>query len=232
MRNCSKLLVGTLAVLVAADVTMAHLPTISDGSATDAEHAVRVSDVHVSRVWYHRVRENAPQIWLTFDIRAEQPLTVQLGVPYLGRLRDYRPALAVLGPGLPEPEVDLPFEVPDGLGALVLRTDDLVTPTVFDEPFTSTKSWILIDRNVKLLEAGTHYVVAYEPVGQKGKLWVALGKEEVFGLSEVLQLPDMVSEVRRFHEVPMGFGIPCVLLPVGALTITYLVAVGRRRRGT
>ena len=81
---------------------------MSDGSAVDADHAIELQDMQISRVVYHEVTKQAPQVWITFEVDQPQELFLQIGVPVLDRLRKYRPALALLGPGLPD--VRLPFE--------------------------------------------------------------------------------------------------------------------------
>ncbi|HUU82819.1 MAG TPA: hypothetical protein VM243_04870 [Phycisphaerae bacterium] len=227
MRSRLILLTTVLILGLAAEASFAHRPIISRGSAVDAEHALSISNVQVSRVVYHRVTDGTAQLWITFDVERSQRLAVQLGVPFIGRLREYRPSLAVLGPGLPE--VELPFEVPEGLGGLLFQTEDVDKPQVFDEPFSTTRSWILEDTTVELPEGGTYYVVAFHPDGENGKLWVATGREEDFSLADIVELPGMLSEVRTFHEVAMGLGIPCILLPFGALTATCLIVAGKRR---
>ena len=155
--------------LILSSPASAHRPTMSDGSATDADHAIEFQDVQISRVVYHEVTTQAPQVWITFDIEQPQELFLQIGVPVLDRLRKYRPAMALLGPGLPD--VRLPFEFPSGLGGLILDTDGIESPKEFYEPFTGTSSWILREQDVQLPKAGRYYVVAFDPDGEPGKLW-------------------------------------------------------------
>jgi len=177
----------------------AHQPIISDGSAVDAAHAIKLKDVQVSRVVYHRVTAKAAQLWLTFDVDQPQKLRMLLGVPQIKRLSEYRPALVLLGPGLPKAK--LPFEVPGDAGGLVFDSRSSGSPRSFYEPFTGTSSWILSQQDVELPQAGQYYVVAYDPDGKPGKLWVALGTKEAFGLKDILMLPGTIAGVRAFHEM-------------------------------
>ena len=75
----------------------AHQPTISDGSAVDAAHAIKFKDVQISRVVYHEVTKQAPQVWITFEVDKPQELFWQIGVPILERFR------VSAGPGRPRP---------------------------------------------------------------------------------------------------------------------------------
>ncbi len=217
---------ATVAAITAA--ASAHVPILSDGTAVDAAHAISLQDVQVSRVVYHEVTATAPQVWLTFQITTAQSLDVQLGVPFIDRLADYRPAVAILGPGLPTPPAGLPFSVPAGLGALVLDSTGVTSPEVFDEPFSGTRSWIVAHQRVNLPEAGQYYIVGYDPAGAPGKLWVALGTEERFTLDDIPGLPQALAEVRAFHEVAPRGGVPCVLMPAAALALAFGLLRTRR----
>ena len=172
-----------------------HLPNASGpGAYGTAEDAFIIEDIDKSIVLYDTVECSAEQLWMTFDGRAGSELFVQLGVPVLERLADYRPHLAVVAPGLPESS--LPFDLPDGLGAVSFPTDD-VTASNFDEPFSGTQSWILREETLVLPQDGVGYIVAWTPSRETGKQWVAVGTIEDFSGG----LPIPLEEVQAFHEV-------------------------------
>lgn len=206
---------------------LGHQPIVSDGSANSAATAISLGDINVSRVVYHEVTGAAPRLWLTFESKVDQQLYVQLGLPQIERLADYRPSVAILGPGLPA--IDLPFETPAGMGGLLLSSTDVTEPKAFDEPFSGTSSWILFEQDVALPQAGTYFIVAFDPAGQPGKLWVATGREERFELDEVAALPDVLQQVRAFHE--SSAGPVCLLFPtagaVGLLMWMRLISARR-----
>ncbi|HUW83695.1 MAG TPA: hypothetical protein VMZ31_12965 [Phycisphaerae bacterium] len=215
-------------VLIGASTAWAHKPIFSDGSADDADSAIQIDDVTISQVTYHEVTEGATQVWLTFEGQANYVLTVQLGVPFIERLADFRPAVVVVGRYLTE--ADLPLEVPPGMGAAVWTTDDVAEPEFFHEPFTGTDSWILGEFQLALPATGRYYVAAYVPSGETGKLWVAVGEREQFGLEDILSLPAVIARVREFHEVPIERE-PCM---VAMVAVCGVGVVGLRfvtRRG-
>jgi len=197
MRVCTGIGLSTI-VLVGLSV-WAHKPLPSEGTYSDVDHALRVEEIDVSQVVYYELTHEDQQLWLTFEKEAEEGLYVSLGVPVIEPLKDFRPSLAVLGPGLPE--IALPFEIPEGFGGWAFETDAVTSPAVFHEPFTGTDSWVLLEDTVALPGSGWHYVVAYSPLGETGKLWVAIGTREAFGLRDVIELPRTIREVRAFHEV-------------------------------
>jgi hypothetical protein len=198
MRHPIILLALLCFLLEAAPDATAHRLVPDDGTHVDAESAIAIEDMSVSEVVYHEVTTDSAVLWATFSAEEGQDLYAQIAVPVIEGLEDYRPALALLGPGLPS--VELPFDVPEGVGGIVLSTAG-ASPEVFDEHFTGTQSWILLEHNEEAPETGQYYLVAYHPDGQLGKLWVSWGKAEVFGLQDLLTYPDTVAYVRAFHEV-------------------------------
>lgn len=203
-------------LILAAPLAWAHNPIFPDGRGCDQAGAIAVEDVSVSQVAYTELTEACPQLWLTFDATANQDLYLQIALPQIERFKDLRPAVAVLGPGLPS--VDVPFAVPEGYGGYVFTTDDVAEPTAFHEPFTGTDDWILKELNQTLPAAGQHYLVAYIPGGKIGKIWVAFGKAEQFGLDDFLNFGSIVAQTRAFHEVGGPGGI-CPFVGFGALAV-------------
>ncbi len=202
MRGIIKESITLVALLLLLWVSMlfAHKPLDNVLGAKDYEGAIQIEDPDVSYVVYHEVTADRPRVWL--KLSNNEPgykLYVSLGVPVIDRLKDYRPALAVVGPGLPE--VELGFDYPDGLGAVVFTTDSVAAPEFFHEPFTGTDSWIYIKKWVALPDTGTYYVVGYHPENTPGKLWVAPGTAERWGIGDIFKLPSIIKPVREFHEV-------------------------------
>ena len=218
-------------LMLAAPLAWAHKPIFPDGRGCDRADAIAVDDVTVSQVAYTEMTQDCPQLWLTFDLPASQDLYLQIALPQIERFKDLRPAVAVLGPDLPE-LAGLPFPVPAGYGGYVFATDDVTTPTSFHEPFTGTDSWILKELTQPLPTGGPYYIVAYIPSGQFGKMWVAFGTREQFGLGDIFALPGTIRVVRAFHEVSGPGGI-CSLAGFGTLALVLgLVPLlyARRRR--
>jgi len=228
VRQSRVCLPGFSIVMVLTSAAQAHRPTFSDGSARDAEHALRIADIDVSQVVYHEVTTDAPQLWQTFEGRRGQRLWLQIGVPVLERLRTYRPAVAVLGPGFHT--ISVPFPVPPGLGGQVVTTEDVTPPREFHEEFTDTRSWILKETEIELPSDGRYYLVGYVPSQTLGKFWVAVGKREAFGLADWAQMGEWIKKARQFHETqgpPEYLNIPCVVLAI-LLLIASMACILRR----
>lgn len=198
MRNSKLLILGVLAA-ISAGLLQAHKPISNTGTADESSRAIQIEDPAVSYVVYHEVTPQTPRVWLKLEVEARYSLYVSLGVPVIERLEDYRPALAVIGPGLPE--VELPFDTPAEMGGVVFTTDSVTDPSFFHEPFTGTDSWIYVEEYVRLPQTGTYYIVGYHPLDTPGKLWVAPGRKERWGLGDIFKMPGIIRPVREFHEV-------------------------------
>lgn len=206
----------------------AHQPILSDGTAVDAQRSIQLDNVQISRVVYHEITTDAPQLWLTFEISEPQELKLQLGVPNIPRLESYRPAMAIFGPGLPSET--LAFPAPEGLGGILYDSRDVTDPVVFNEPFSGTRSWIVVDTSVDLPAAGRYFVVGYSPGEQTGKLWIALGEKEEFDADALGSLTADIAGVRSFHEVTTAGAFPCFLFPLALAGLGAGMHVVRRRQ--
>ena len=177
---------------------LAHRPVFTGDAATSAVTAIPLADPDISQVVYREITQKTPQVWLTFTVPKDFDLFIQIGVPVIDRLKDFRPAMVVVGPGLPEN--DPPFELPEGMGAKVFSTKEVEKPRFFHEPFTNTDSWILRSEIVGLTSPGRYYLVAFSSQHQIGKLWLSVGKKESFSLDDFSQFPIWAQRVQDFHE--------------------------------
>jgi hypothetical protein len=178
---------------------LAHRPIFTDDAATSSETAVQMTAPDISQVVYREIAEKKPQVWLTFTVPKDFDLYIQIGVPAVDRLKDFRPAMVVVGPGLPEK--DAPFKLPKDMGAKVFSTKEVEKPRFFHEHFTNTDSWILRSETVRLTKPGRYNLVAFSPQGQTGKLWLSIGKKESFSMDDFKQFPTWAKRIQEFHEV-------------------------------
>jgi len=49
-------------------------------------------------------------------------------------------------------------------------------------------------------QSGIYYVVAFVPSTETGKLWIAVGRREVFEPQDIAALGELVPRVSEFHE--------------------------------
>ena len=141
-----------VAILSCPQPLLAHRPIFTDDAATGPDTAIKIADPALSQVVYREITEKSPQVWLTFSAEKEFKLFIQVGVPVIDRFKDFRPALVVVGPGLPVQ--DAPFKLPEDTGAKIFTTKDVAKPQFFHEHFTNTDSWILRSETITLPKAG------------------------------------------------------------------------------
>ena len=208
---------SVLLLAVLCSQAQAHRPIFSERAATGPETAVWIAQPSVSQVIYREITDASPQVWLALDAQEGFELFVQIGVPVIPRLKDFRPAMKVVGPA-PSDGDDLPY----GIEERHFRTEHVKEPRFFHEHFTGTDSWILRSETVTLPTAGRYYVVAYVPSGQTGKLWLSIGKQEVFGTADLAQFGAWKKKIRTFHEVEENGG---------GLRIPILDVIGNLLRG-
>jgi hypothetical protein len=217
-RQCSVISLVACALFAVVANAFGHAPVYPVEPPVDAAHAAPVQDHTVSRVYYSESTPTAPETWFVFDAKAGDPITMSLGVPFLARLSNFEPLLALVGPSLdvtdirriergdivdPEAvdESELPRTLPGGNGVLVF------TPygekRIFHEHVTGTTSWILIEAEVTAPQTGTYYLVGFQPIGKErdGKLFLTVGTKERFPLRDIFGIFRIRRFVREFHEL-------------------------------
>ncbi len=68
---------------------------------------------------------------------------------------------------------------------------------------------------------GEYYVAVFDPSGEPGKYWLAVGRQERFGPADWVTLPVKLWQVRVFHEVTP---LPVLIIPLAALAILGVIA--------
>ena len=196
------LLIGGLLVFSAVPV-WAHKPTYSSDDYASPSTAFVIQDLDVSIVVKDEVTCEFPELWLTFENAVPgRSVYVSLLTPYMDALADFRPSLAVIAPGLPPPPASFPLAIGAGSGALIIDTSD-VEPEIFYEQFSKRESRVLFEDWISLPQAGTGYIVAWDPLGQEGRLSVAVGTVEDFGPADWAKMPEWSAKGRIFHDRPV-----------------------------
>ena len=116
--------------------------------------------------------------------------------------KNFVPWFALVGPDLPDPGQELPFEIPIGYGAIVKENvfpgEDRET---FYEPFggKSYYSGPIFDQIIE--NSGTYYVYYWDPYQSGGDYVAVLGRKEQFGFVDILRALINTPIIRMGYEL-------------------------------
>jgi len=140
-----------------------------------------------------------------FRFKIKQPIQMyfELIVP---AIEDYYfefvPWYALVGPGLPPPNQTLPFEIPQGYGAIVMEN---VEPgeerETFYEPFGGKYYYEGPILELNLTEEGVYYVYCWDPYQSGGDYVMVIGKKELFGPLDIIRALIYTPLIRRDLEL-------------------------------
>lgn len=128
---------------------------------------------------------------------------IELIVPiYEDYYDEFVPWFALVGPDLPAPPIELPFDIPDGYGAIV---GENVEPgeerETFYEPFGG-KSYYkgpVFEETISV--SGTYYVYVWDPYDSGGDYVLVLGKGEIFLFLDIIRALIYTPMIRNNMEL-------------------------------
>ena len=178
-------------------------------------------------------------------------LQIKLDTLRLAGQDNFRPSLAVFGPGLPPPLDSesglLPFSLPAGAGLQLSMVSDSdiaaenktghVVADQVDEPWTGGSYWERQTLGNELPQDGTYYLAVFSSLNQSGAYALQVGDKPQAGVRETLTFPVTWLRVHlRFGDVwgPILAGLTILLVILGLLWMYFknigheLLAWGRR----
>ncbi len=162
-----------------------------------------------------------------FDYQQGDRFKAEIFIPGHEELREFNPYIALIGPGLPKPTEPLPFEIPEGMGAIVATSDG--TFDYFDI-FTQMVYFPRAKIEIVMPQTGRYYVAVWgEPVGM-ARYALDIGIMENFAPHVLIRYPINWWEVRDYLQ--WGHW-PALLVPplVAAILIWLIRRLARRRPG-
>lgn len=160
-----------------------------------------------------------------FDYQAGDRFKAEIFIPGHQALREFNPYLALIGPGLPRPREPLPFEIPEGMGAIVAASDG--TFDYFDI-FTQMVYFPRAKIEVIMPQTGRYYVAVWgEPVGM-ARYALDIGIMENFAPRVLARYPINWWEVREYLQ--WGHWPALLIPPLIAAALIWLMRRLARRR--
>lgn len=124
-----------------------------------------------------------------FNLIRKLDMYIELIVPVAGGFyNNYTPWYALVGPGLPDPGQALPFDIPDGYGAIVMENVEPGDPREkFFEPFGN--KWYFEGPKFKepLDTLGVYYIYVWDPHESGGDYTLVIGDLEIWGPFDILR---------------------------------------------
>ena len=170
-----------LLLLWSAGLALAHQPYCEFADLT-AEAPWHVPDARVSYAYFGNVYPAGDIDYFSFEAAAGQSVLLSLSIPAIAGIEVYKPAMAVIGPGIaPGQALDLPAEldIADGMAAQMIALGD--APSYFYEPFGGRYYWNYADTFFAAPEGGAYTVALWHPQDEIGRYSFVIGSLEVFG---------------------------------------------------
>ncbi|MDH7507614.1 MAG: hypothetical protein QHH15_07535 [Candidatus Thermoplasmatota archaeon] len=138
-----------------------------------------------------------------FKIIRPMKIYVELIVPVIDDYyKDFVPWFAVVGSGLPEPYQELPFELPDGYGAVVKENVKPDDPRETFYEFFGNKSYYKGPVfNEELNVTGTYFVYCWNPYKSGGDYTLVLGNLEIWGPLDIIRALIYTPLIRKGFEL-------------------------------
>lgn len=192
--------------LLFVSTASAHRPD----NSTNLE-ITEIQDSQTSFAFYRELtQENAIQVY-QLSMQAGEFFHAGINIPQLIGLDDFGVNLALIGPGLPNSNLQtdlaaqgLDTNNPTLKNILNQNTNGMIAESQvsadFYEPFTQTEYW---GRQVLELDApatGTYYLVTWHPEGQTGKYVLDTGTKEIFGFADLFLFPQWWWDAQVYFE--------------------------------
>ena len=162
---------------------LAHQPFFEEGDLTTTT-PLRVADPQVSTALYATLDRPGDVDYFVFDGQAGVGVEVGMTIPQIQGQADFAPVIGVIGPGLPEADLEL---LPDGeTRQLVKPGDGLLilqpsTATTFYEPFSRTSYWRRQRETVRLPGDGLYTLAVWSADNGIGRYVLVVGDREIPG---------------------------------------------------
>lgn len=186
-RRMGALLIALTALLVLVPEASAHVPYIERKDFT-AEDQFEIADVEQSIAVYAWIEQAADVDFYAFVVDEPIQLFAELLVPVCPAYADFLPSLALLGPGLPAPQFELPVDLLEGHGAIVVpNVEPGGNREQFYEPFGGKHYYEGPVLSENLQGIGTYMLITWDPYGLAGDYVAAVGTEERFNPRDIVR---------------------------------------------
>jgi hypothetical protein len=186
-----------LAALLFTGTASAHVPFIERSDYSFEQPFVMKGPVVKSIAVYSWLESGNDTDVFRLHITGPVRLYCKVIVPVCPGYEQFLPRMAIAGPGLEPPDEPLPFDLPQGYGAVVLKnTDPGEQRQQFYEGF-GAKSYYdapAFDRTVS--HSGSWYLYVWDPGGAGGDYVAVVGYKERFSVIDIFRAFINTSKIR------------------------------------
>ncbi len=222
------LILITLITMV-ADTVKAHRPLDTTGPAT-RENPIFITNHQVSWAAYNQLSPEGVVHYYRFLAHKNETIYASMLIPYLKRLKEFNPVIALIipQPGKEQLPDNYQININDDEKVIIRRFKGDENQTFF-EPFTQTIYWQKQKLEIKAPVTGIYYLAVFDPDRDEGKYVLGVGKEEKWGLKDLLAFPSIWWNIRMFMEKRLSTYIKVVTLLLLLLYFSkYLFKLLRR----
>lgn len=180
------------------DAALAHLPVFKAGENENFSRAQEIFRPETAQMIFGKLQAGKTDFY-KFKIAGPFNLHIQLLTPKSKKYADFRPALAILGPGLDETEDYVPFLIEEGLGAIVLYDKQQAARETFFDYETLTRYFKGEEIRHYLTESGDYWLAVFNLENQPGAYAIRISDKENLRPAAIL------SRIKGFFRIKLGF---------------------------
>ncbi len=202
-----------LIILLTSTIASAHVPYIEGSDYSEQNPKIVWKMIEFSKAFYSWLENDGINPCEDIDVfkfkikSNPKNVYIELIVPVFEEYyKDFVPWFALVGPNLPIPDQELPFDLPDGYGAIVKENVEPGTEReTFYEPFGGKSYYYgpILDMNIS--EPGTYYIYCWDPHSQGGDYVLVIGKGEFFGPIDIIRSRIHTIIIRRDGELHIPY---------------------------
>ena len=203
------IIVTLLVILLTASIVSAHVPYIERRDYSQESPYYVWKMIEKSKAFYAWLEKNQNGISDDIDVykfkinNNPKNIYIELIVPVIENYyENFVPWFALVGPNLPNPNQELPFELPEGYGAIIKENvEPGIERETFYEPFGGKSYYYGPILDINISESGIYYIYCWDPYNQGGDYVLVIGKGEFFGPIDIARSLINTVIIRRNGEI-------------------------------
>jgi hypothetical protein len=196
-------------ILLSTTIASAHVPYIERRDYSQENPYYVWKMIEKSKAFYAWLEYNQDDTSDDIDVykfkinNNPKNIYIELIIPVIENYyENFVPWFALVGPNLPEPNQDLPFQLPEGYGAIIKENvEPGVERETFYEPFGGKSYYYGPVLDMDIAESGVYYIYCWDPHNQGGDYVLVIGKGEFFGPIDIVRSLINTVIIRRNGEI-------------------------------